>query len=297
MQIFTTMGAMALLFLPAWVRAQSLFGGFMNGEGRGAVALSYTAERYSEVFLVPADADRVPIFNKMEVNSINLYATYGLSPRLDFVLNLPYIQAKGHASQATLEELGFKNERKGLQDISIYLKYRIRSIALGAHRMDFLAAGGVRTPVSNYEVERGLQSIVAIGNRASTLNGVGVVHFRTRIGFYLTGQGGYSYRTGQVPDAFVGEARVGYGTRRFQVAAWYAQQVSTGGVHILGEGFDGFFPATDVSYTRAGLNVYVPTVSGFGVSAGVNKYVSGRNVGKAIVFTGAVVFAFRTSSN
>ena len=50
----------------------------MNGKGLRAIAVSYTAERYGEAFLVPADADVVPIFNKMVVNSVSLYATYGV---------------------------------------------------------------------------------------------------------------------------------------------------------------------------------------------------------------------------
>ena len=292
MKVFSILNTTMLFCLPFVSQAQSLLGGFMNGKGRGAIAVSYTSERYSEAFLVPADADAVPIFNKIEVSSVSLYATYGVSARLDFVLNLPYIWAKGHASQATLDELGYENTRSGLQDISVFLKYKLHGFQVGTNRLDFIAAGGVKTPAGNYEVNDGLQSIVAIGNRATTLNGMGIAHFRTPFGLYVTGQGGYSFRTGEVPDAYIGELKTGYGNSRFHVAAWYAKQISRGGVDVLGEGFEGSFPATDVSYTRAGLNVYVPAVSGFGFSAGVSQYVSGRNVGKSTGFSGSVVFTY-----
>ena len=36
------------------------------------------------------------------------------------MLNLPYVKAKGHASQTTLDKLGYENTRSGLQDISIF---------------------------------------------------------------------------------------------------------------------------------------------------------------------------------
>ena len=94
MKVSPVLSAAALLGLPILAQAQSLVSGFMNGDGKGAVAVSYTAEQFDEAFLVPSDADEVPVFNKINVNSVSLFATYGISARLDFVLNLPYITAK-----------------------------------------------------------------------------------------------------------------------------------------------------------------------------------------------------------
>jgi hypothetical protein len=68
--------------------------------------------------------------------------------------------------------------------------------------------------------------------------------------------------------------------------------VSDGGVNILGEGFTGFFPATDVTYTRAGLSAYVPVAGGFGLTAGASKYLTGRNIGEATGFFGGLVYSF-----
>jgi hypothetical protein len=292
MRISSTLIAALLLGLPYVAKPQSLVGGFMNGKGRGAVALSYTAEKYDDAFLVPEDADDVPIFNKMNFNSVSLYATYGISANLDFVLNLPYIQAKGHAARETLEELEYENTRSGLQDISIFFKYKLNSFKVGKNRLDVVAMGGVKTPVSNYAVNDGLQSIVAIGNRATNITSGVVTQLRAPLGIYIAAQGGYSYRTGEVPDAVVGELKIGYGTKLIHVTGWYAKQISLGGVDIVGNGFTGFFPATDVSFTRAGANVYVPIASGFGLSGGVSQYVSGRNVGKSTGYSASIVFTF-----
>ena len=108
----------------------------------------------------------------------------------------------------------------------------------------------------------------------------------------MTTQAGYSLRNGEVPNALVGEIKAGYAGRHIYVDTWFAGQVSDGGVDILGEGFEGFFPATDVSFNRIGLNVYVPIAGGFGLSAGASKYLNGRNVGESTGFSGAVVYSF-----
>lgn len=285
-------GVLALLWLCAPARAQSLTSGFMAGKERGAIALSWTSERYDEAFLVPLDAGEIPVFDRIEVNSISLFAIYGVSPRMDFVFNLPFIMARGHASQHTLDELGYENRQAGLQDAAVAVKYKVHSWRTRSCRLDLLAAAGIKTPVGNYKTDRGLRSIVAIGNRSTNLNGTGILHFATPRGVYATAQGSYSYRTSHTPDAYTGEIKIGYGNSKFHATAWYAKQISIGGVDVLGEGFNGNFSATDVSYTRAGLNLFVPFVSGIGFSTGINRYISGRNVGKAMGISGSVVYTY-----
>lgn len=292
MRIHHLLSASVLLCLPLLAQAQSPLSGFMNGKGKGAVALSYTAENYDNVFLVPADAEGVPVFNEVKVSSVSLYGSYGISDRLDAVLSLPHITAEGNASQEVLDELGFENTRKGVQDLSVFLKYNPYNCKIGSSDLRFMLAAGLKTPLGDYRVDEGLQSIIAIGNRATSLNGLAIAQWKAKSGLFLTTQAGYSLRNGEVPNALLGEIKAGYASSRIYVDAWYAGQVSDGGVNILGEGFTGVFPATDVSFTRAGVTVYVPIAGGFGVSAGVNKYLTGRNVGEATGFSGSVVYSF-----
>lgn len=292
MQFYQLLSAAALICLSLPASAQSPVSGFMNGKGRGAVALSYTAEQYDNVFLVPNDVQGVPVFGEVSLNSLTLYASYGISDRLDVVLGLPYISAKGEADETVLRELGFENERSGIQDVSLFLKYNPYSLDAGDGKLDFILAAGLKTPLGDYKADEGLQSIIAIGNRATSISGMAIAQFRLRSGFFAATQIGYSLRNGEVPNALVGEIKAGYGNRYFYVDAWYAGQVSDGGVNILGEGFAGFFPATDVTFTRMGVDVYVPVAGGFGLSAGLSKYLSGRNIGEATGFSGAIVYSF-----
>jgi hypothetical protein len=281
-----------LLLWSASAPAQSLLSGFMNGKGKGTVALSYTTESYDNVFLVPGDAEGVPIFNEVTVNSISLFGTYGISDRFDIVAALPYISTTGNASQGVLDELGFENSRSGIQDLSVFVRYNPLNVAVGEHSLNFMLGGGISTPLGGYEVDEGLQSILAIGNRATSFTGLAIAQFRTNSGIFLTTQAGYSLRSGEVPNAVLGEIRAGYAANKFYIDAWYAGQISTDGVNILGEGFTGFFPATDVSFSRAGITLFAPIVSGFGVSVSASRYISGRNVGESTGLSGAVTYSF-----
>ncbi|NJL73783.1 MAG: hypothetical protein HC892_00855 [Saprospiraceae bacterium] len=286
---FSTIACVVLSFS---VQAQSPLSGFMNGKGKGTFAVSHSFERYDEVLLVPNDAKGVPVFEEVTINSSSLYASYGLSDRFDVVLGLPYIKTEGNASQTVLNELGYENERSGVQDLSMFVKYNPLSLELGESRLHFIVGAGLKTPLGDYKVDEGLQSILAIGNRATSFNGLAIAQLQTSSGVFLTTQAGYSLRNNEVPNALMGEIKVGYAGSRFYADVWYAGQVSDGGVNILAEGFVGFFPATDVTYNRAGLNVYVPIVGGFGVSGGVSQYLSGRNIGKSTGFSGSLVYSF-----
>lgn len=282
----------ALLALPLFAVAQSPISGFMNGKGHGAVALSYSSESYDKVLLVPNDAQGVPIFNKVNVYSKSLYASYGISNKFDAVLGLPYIKTEGHASDVVLNELGYENVRSGVQDVSVFVKYNPYNCKVGKSDLRFIIGAGVKTPMGKYKVDEGLQSILAIGNRATTFNGVGIAQLRTPSGIFFTTQAGYSVRNGDVPNALFGEIKAGYAAKRFYADFWYAGQVSDGGVNILGEGFTGFFPATDVSYNRLGMSIYVPIVRGFGISVGGSKYINGRNIGSSTGYTAGLAYNF-----
>lgn len=292
MNLFRFPVILVFLLLSAAAPAQSLLGGFMNGKGKGTVALSYTAESYDNVFLVPTDVEGVPVFNEVNVNSVSLFGTYGLSDRLDLVAALPYISATGNASQGVLDELGFENDRSGIQDLSLFVRYNPLSLDVGKHSVHFMLGGGINTPLGGYKVDEGLQSILAIGNRATSINGLAMAQFRTDFGVFLTTQAGYSLRNGDVPNAVLGEIKVGYAAAKFYVDAWYAGQISTSGVNILGEGFTGFFPATDVSFSRTGITFFAPIVSGFGLSVSASHYLNGRNLGQSTGFSGAVTYSF-----
>jgi hypothetical protein len=281
------------LFFPGLFMAQSPVSGFMKGAGEGSVVVSYSQESYDKVFLVPMEIDGVPVFNDVTVTSISLYAEVGITDRFNLVLNLPYIESEGNASEATLANNGFENKRSGIQDVKIYAKYNFHTLNTGSSTIDLIGAIGLETPLGNYRADEGLQSIIAIGNESSSFNMLGIATFKTDFGLFTTGQAGYSFRGNSAPHALITELKLGYAGSKFYVDAFVANQLSEkDGVDILGEGFEGFFPATRVNFTRVGLNAYAPLGGGIGLTAGANTYVAGRNIGKATGFYGGLVYSF-----
>ncbi|UOQ51064.1 hypothetical protein [Hymenobacter cellulosivorans] len=267
----------ATLLLGTSARAQSLVSGFMVGKGHGSVSFTGTAERYKSVYLVPERVREVPIFREIKVSSVSVYANYGISDKVEAVVSLPYVKSEGEGNGQ-----GFTNSRSGLQDISGLLKFKAYSTTVGNNVLDLLGVVGVTTPASNYQSNKGLEYIIAIGNRATKVNTLGIAHLKTPSGVFLTGQAGYSLRTGRVPNAFLADAKVGYAGLKFYAEAWASfQQSSSKGTDILQPGFDLYFPATRVNYTRVGASVFRPLAKGVGVVLGASQYVAGRNLGRS----------------
>lgn len=272
--------------------SQSPISGFMQGKGKGNVSLSYSSEKYDQVYLVPEEVDGVPVFNEVQISSTSLYATYGITDQLDVVFSLPYISSKGDASQEVLNNLNFENKRSGVQDVSVFVKYNPFYYDFGSSSLRLIGALGMKTPLGGYDENEGLQSIIAIGNRSTTISAIGLAMFKMNSGVFASGQFGGNLASNDVPNSYTSELKLGYAAAKFYGDAYLANQTSTSGVDILAEGFQGFFPATKVNYTKIGLNLYAPVYQDFGLATGFSTLVAGRNIGKATGFYGALVYKF-----
>ncbi|MCR5888179.1 hypothetical protein LRS06_10465 [Hymenobacter sp. J193] len=289
---FVGLAALALLAAAPRTQAQSIITGFMAGKGHGSVAVTGTQERYTTAYLVPERVD-VPIFKKIHVSSISLFANYGLTDKIEAVVSLPYIRSEGQADDNVLKDQGYVNRRQGFQDLSAFLKFKSFSTEIGSSQLDLLGSVGVSTPLSDYKSADGLQYIIAIGNRATKLTTLGVAHIKTPSGVFLTGQAGYSLRSGRVPNAFVAETKAGYAGIKFYAEAWASFQKSAStGTDIVQPGFDGNFTATRVDYVRLGGSIFRPVAKGIGVVLGASTYVAGRNIGKATAGSAGVAYNF-----
>ncbi|WP_310556977.1 hypothetical protein [Flavobacterium sp.] len=274
------------------VSAQSPVSGFMQGKGKGNVVVSYGMEKYDKVLLVPKVVDAVPVFRNVDVSSASLYATYGITDQLDIEVSLPFITVTGNASEEVLKNLNFENERSGLQDVSAFLKFNPFDINIGSSNLKLIGALGVKTPVGDYKVDEGLQSIIAIGNRSTTVSAITLAMFKTKYGIFTTGQFGVNLASKGVPDSYISEIKLGYAASKIYGDVFISNQTSAFGTDILANGFDGFFPGTRVNTTRVGLNLYAPIYKTIGIAGGANSYIDGRNLGKATGFYGALVYKF-----
>jgi hypothetical protein len=272
--------------------AQSPVSGFMKQKGKASVALSYSSEKYNEVYLGSSKVKGIPIFNEVQNTAVNLYANYGITDKFEAVVSVPFIQSQGEANDALIGATNFSNKRSGIQDLTVFLKYKLASKTTSEATYDLVVSAGVQTPVGGYKADEGFQSIIAIGNDATKVSGLLIGHIKVNTGFFITGQMGYRKSNNQVPDALVSEIKAGYAASKVYFDAWFANQNSIEGTNILQPGFDGFFPATQVDFTRVGANLYFPLYKGIGINGGLNSYLIGKNVGKSSGFSIGLVSNF-----
>lgn len=291
MQIFTKSAILSTCIVLGFgvnVFSQSPLTGFMQGKHGGGLSFSTTHEHYKSAFLFPEPIDEIPVFKEVSVNSFNIYGIYGVSDKLDVVVNIPFIKTFGSADAATLSGLGYTNTQDGAQDISAFAKYQF---AKKGH-VAFQAGAGITTPLSNYSVVSSLQSFIAIGNQATTYNGFLLTHFKDERGFFITGQVGYSFRTTEVPNAVLSELKIGLATPRFYISGQVGNQTSTSGVDIFRPGFTNFFPAVRVNYTKVGGTIYAPIDGNLALSFGGGAIVDGRNIGKSHYGSAGLTYNF-----
>ncbi|MGB3779061.1 MAG: transporter [Tunicatimonas sp.] len=273
-------GALATSF----AYAQPITDGFMKGKGNGSLVVSYSWERYDEFYAGSTLREGIDTGlrtwgGEITTQSVSLYGTIGLTDNVDIIVNVPYITVQG-AGVDTVSQ-----EDSGLQDASLFVKWRPLLIETGGGNLSFLGALGFATPLSDYEEDLPL----SIGNQSTRADLRLITHFQSNAGLFGELQAGYSLRTNNVPNATLLSAKIGYAASAFYVDLWSETQISDSDAIDIG---GGPFNETRVNYTQIGASLFVPVASGFGVSAGVGRYVSGRNVGLGTRFSGGVVYSF-----
>ena len=271
-----------LLTTPA--NSQSLVDCFMKGKGHGSLVVSYSWERYDEFFFGDERMDApAPFGGEITTQSVSLYGIYGLTDNLDVIVNLPFIAAQGNNDEPEAPDQNVS----GLQDAALFLKWRPLYLETESGSLSFLGAAGIATPLSGYEAN----SVLSIGNQSTRVDARIMTQYFMNNGFFIDLQAGYSVRSNNVPNATLLAGKIGYAGKNFYVDLWSETQISDSDAPDITPG-EVPFNETRVNYTQIGISGYVPLTSSLGVSAGVGRYVGGRNVGLATRLSGGVVYSF-----
>lgn len=276
--------------------AQGLVDGFMKGQRKGSLAVTYSQESY-DTYYVGTTETRNPNLGTITTKSLNLYGSYGLGYDLDLIVSAPYVRAEASA--------GYWQKQEGFQDISAALRWEAFDYKIGTARLSWLFSVGYSLPLQNYVID----APVAIGHGSRSLDGRTLLHFKAGA-FFLTGQFGY-IRRGQVtldrvanyydpgnlnpnsgskvnvPDVTDAVIRGGAATKYFYVDGWVQRQTPYNKGTDIGPGIP--FPTNAVGFTRAGANVYLPVIKKLGLNVGYSTTLSGQNIGKATRVSGGVV--------
>jgi hypothetical protein len=239
---------------------------------------------------------------RVSTQMYGLMGIYGLTRKLNLMFSAPYVKTK--ASAGTL------HGDKGLQDLSLFVKWRPVQIRSGDGRLSLFGIAGVSFPLSNYQADYlplsiGLHSKTALarimadyqqGKLFATASATYV--FRDNItidrtAYYTTEE----HLTNEVamPDATSFNVRAGYRTQWLIAEAMINNWTTRGGFDITRNNMP--FPSNRMNATTVGVNIkYVlkplPQLS---IVAGGNTTIAGRNMGQATTVDGSLFYVFDLS--
>ena len=235
---------------------------------------------------------------RVSTSNFMLMGNYGITSKLNLLFGLPYVKTKASA--------GNMAGQKGLQDLSIMLKW----VAYQKHiyQGDFktFVIGGYSTPVSNYTADFlplsiGLHSKNAIirgmidyqrNNLFATASYTYIARSNVTIDryTYYTTEMHYSNEV-KMPDASQWNFRAGYRSETLIAEAVFNKWTTLGGFDIPRNGMP--FVSNKMNATSIGVNLkYETPVDGLSVVANGSTTVAGRNVGQSTGFNAGVFYIF-----
>ena len=229
--------------------------------------------------------------------SVSVMGNYGYSDKLNFIFNVPYIKTK--ASAGTLAGM------KGIQDLSLFVKYLALEKTFGKNEFSLYGVGGFSFPLTNYVAD---YLPLAIGIRSKTVTGRLTADYQ-RGRFFATASGTYNYRNKikidrnayyttqmhitnevEMPNVISYNFRTGYRSNFLIAEAVFNNMISQDGFDIRKN--DMPFPSNKMNMSTAGVNVKytlhkLPSLS---IVAGGSTVLGGRNVGQAAGFYGGAFY-------
>jgi len=230
---------------------------------------------------------------------IGVMGTYGVSKKLNVLFGAPYVITKASA--------GTIHGQKGIQDLSLFVKYVPYRKKLGDGIFTLFAIGGFSTPLTNYVADF---LPMSIGLHTSNLLARGMVDYQVN-NLFVTGSATYVYRSNikidrtsyyttemhytdevEMPDMATFNLRLGYRSYHLIAEAVLNNMTTLGGFDITRNNMP--FPSNRMNATTAGVNVkYTPAfVPQLSIVGGGNYVLKGRNVGQALTVDAAIFYAF-----
>ena len=230
---------------------------------------------------------------------IGLMGNYGISRKLNALFSIPYVKTK--ASAGTLDGMD------GIQDLSLFLKWRPYQKNLGDGRLSLFGIAGVSFPIGDYTpdflpMSIGLNSKTASARimadyQINNLFATGSATYVLRDNIELDRNSYYTtelHLTNEVkmPDAANFNFRAGFRNQRWIAEAILNIWSTLGGFDITRNNMP--FPSNNMDATTAGVNIkYVlPPLPQLSIVAGGMYTVAGRNVGQATTVYGSLFYVF-----
>jgi hypothetical protein len=286
-----------LLLAPLFIIAQTDIDGIMMSKNNFCVGAIYQYSSWDQYWEGSLKRENLNL-GTVSTKSIGLMGNYGISDKLNAIFSVPYVETNASA--------GTMKGQKGIQDLSLTLKYMPLEKTIGQSTYSIYALGSFSTPLSDYPADYlplslGLKSKTASlrlmgdyqrGNFFATISGAYVKRANITIdrNAYLTNEIHYTNEV-NMPDAISVNFRAGYRSNRliaeFVIDNWVTQ---SGGFDITKNNMP--FPSNTMNALKYGVNSKytfkkIPELSLVG---GYNYVVEGRNVGKSDTFYGGLFY-------
>ena len=249
-------------------------------QGGGQVELAYTHQSADSLFAGEADA---PLPADIELDSVNLLASYGLSDRWALDVVVGYAESDFVVDPVLAPEGGLD----GITDSFVGVRYKALDEIDGAPLT--LTFGTGVTIEGDYDVG----ALSAIGDGASGAQ-VSVAAGRQLDRFSLSGDIGYRFRGGNVPDELFGSAQVGASlTDRLSAYGGYIFVESNGDLDIGGPGFTpARFPEVEENYQVWLVGAALGLTDTLSASVTYGENFEGRNTAQSEFVRVGVSYGF-----
>lgn len=236
---------------------------------------------------------------KVSSQMYSVMGNYGITRKLNALFSVPYVKTK--ASAGTLRGMD------GIQDLSLFLKWRPIQKKLGDGKLSLFGIAGVSFPLANYLVDF---LPMSIGLRSKTASARVMADYQ-RGNLFATGSATYVLRDNieidrdayyttemhytnevEMPDGANFNFRAGFRNHRLIAEAVINNWTTLGGFDITRNNMP--FPSNKMNATTAGANVkYVlPSLPQLSIVAGGMYTIAGRNVGQSTTVYGSVFYVF-----
>jgi hypothetical protein len=235
----------------------------------------------------------------VSAQSIMYGANYGITDKLNIMAMAPYVWTK--ASAGTFSGL------KGIQDLSVFIKWIPLTKSFGKNSIALYTIGGFTTPLSDYVIDL---LPFSIGLGSTNLTARGMIDYK-RERFTVTGSAAFIWRSNvkldrdsyydtelhltnevSMPNATQYQIRTGYRGKYLIAEALLTNWTTLGGFDITRNNMP--FPSNRMNATMVGANVKftLKKFPNLSLLAGGNYTIAGRNMGQSKAFNAGAFYAF-----
>jgi len=289
----------------ASVYSQTLTDGLMMSKNNLCTGFIYNHDQWKSYWEGDLKRENGNI-GTLTTQSVTWVNNFGITDKINVIAMVPYVMT--NASQGTLHEM------KGVQDLSLGVKYNFFKKELSKSTFKTFGVINFTTPLTDYTPDF---LPLSIGMASTNLTYRLTTYYKLQQGWFVNASGGYTWRSNvkldrtsyytdnkfylsdevKMHNVFDLFASVGYIKNGLQAELNFMQQNTLGGGDIRRQ--DMPFVSNKMNYSKMGALVmyYLPQVKNLALRAGANYTLTGRNVGQSTAFVAGALYTIKFSKN